>query len=117
MIKPRGGDDLRSAGRRWRLRGDRGPGVDAAGRQVDPVGGAVTATRVSAATLDAHGRVDTGAPLDGEVVIVPGVARYHHSGCMLIRLLARDDLETSRRQEAEAAGCVACAACKPLSAQ
>jgi hypothetical protein len=53
------------------------------------------------------------APLDGEVLIVPGDARYHRSGCELIRLLARENLEISSRQVAEAAGCVPCQACKP----
>jgi hypothetical protein len=82
--------------------------------RIAPVGGPLPAP------LDAQGRVDPDQPLDGEVVIVPGDARYHRSGCELIRLLASDDLETSSRQVAEAAGCVPCRACKPdepLSAQ
>jgi nicotinate-nucleotide--dimethylbenzimidazole phosphoribosyltransferase len=59
-------------------------------------------------------------PDDNLVVIVPGVARYHRSGCILIRFLGGDDLERSSRQEAEANGCVPCRACepeKPLSAE
>ena len=58
--------------------------------------------------------------LDDEVVIVPGVARYHRGGCILIRFLGGDDLETSTAREAEANGCVPCRACepeKPLSAE
>ena len=58
--------------------------------------------------------------LDDEVVIVPGVARYHRGGCILIRFLGSDDLETSTAREAEANGCVPCRACepeKPLSAE
>lgn len=125
--KPRGQDtDIERQPRYqpWWEDSDRDEGagtVQPASRDhIAPVGGPLPATRVSSAPLDAQGRVDPDPPLDGEVVIVPGEARYHHSGCMLIRLLARDDLETSRRQEAEAAGCVPCPACKPdkpLSAQ
>jgi hypothetical protein len=69
---------------------------------------------------DIQQRGDPGQPLDGEVVIVPGEARYHYSGCTLIRLLGSDDLKTSTRHKAEADGCVPCRACtpdKPLSAQ
>ena len=51
--------------------------------------------------------------LDDEVVIVPGVARYHRGGCILIRFLGGDDLETSTAREAEANGCVPCRACEP----
>jgi hypothetical protein len=70
--------------------------------------------------LEEHEWVDPHQPLDGEVVIVPQEARYHRSGCTLIRLLGSDELEPSTQQEAEAAGCVPCRACKPdkpLSAQ
>jgi hypothetical protein len=69
---------------------------------------------------DAQERADPGQPLDGEVVIISGEARYHYSGCMLIRLLGSDDLKTSTRHKAEADGYVPCRACKPdkpLSAQ
>ena len=58
-------------------------------------------------------------PPDGNaVVIVPGVARYHRTGCILIRFLGGDGLETSTAQAAEAKGCAPCRACapdKPLS--
>jgi hypothetical protein len=54
-----------------------------------------------------------GAPLDGEVTIVPGVARYHRRGCILIRFLSDGDLETMTRREAEANGSVPCKACQP----
>jgi hypothetical protein len=47
------------------------------------------------------------------VVIVPGIARYHRTGCILIRFLGSDDLETSTAQEAEAKGCAPCRACEP----
>jgi hypothetical protein len=70
--------------------------------------------------LEAQERVDPDQPLDGEAVIVPGEARYHRSGCELIRLFGSDDLETTTRQKAESDGYVPCRACKPdktLSAQ
>jgi hypothetical protein len=52
--------------------------------------------------------------LDGDaVVIVPGVARYHRTGCILIRFLGGDDLETLTAQAAEAKGCAPCRACEP----
>jgi len=74
---------------------------------IAPVGGPLPAP------LDAQERADPDQPLDGEVLIVPGDARYHRSGCELIRLLARENLEISGRQVAEAAGCMPCQACKP----
>jgi hypothetical protein len=46
-------------------------------------------------------------------VVVPGIARYHTSDCILIRFLGEDDLETMPRQQAEDSGCVPCKACKP----
>ncbi len=48
-----------------------------------------------------------------EVTVVPGVARYHRSGCILIRFLGADDLEIMTRQEAEEATFVPCRACQP----
>jgi hypothetical protein len=56
---------------------------------------------------------DGGAPLDDEVTIVPGVARYHRRVCILIRFLSDGDLETTTRREAAAAGLVPCKACQP----
>ena len=71
-----------------------------------------------------RGGAEKGGPApatDGNaVVIVPGVARYHRTGCILIRFLGGDDLETSTAQEAEAKGCAPCRACepdKPLSSE
>ena len=68
------------------------------------------------------GKSGAAAPAtDGNaVVIVPGVARYHRTGCILIRFLGGDDLETSTAQAAEAKGCAPCRACepdKPLSSE
>jgi hypothetical protein len=51
--------------------------------------------------------------LTADVTVVPGVARYHRSDCILIRFLGPDDLEILTRQAAEAAGCVPCRACVP----
>ncbi len=48
-----------------------------------------------------------------EVTVVPGVARYHRSGCILIRFLGAGDLEIMTRQEAEDAKFMACRACQP----
>jgi hypothetical protein len=58
---------------------------------------------------------DAGGPaaLDDEVTVVPGIPRYHRRGCILIRFLSDDDLETTTRREAEAAGSVPCKACQP----
>jgi hypothetical protein len=47
------------------------------------------------------------------VTVVPGIARYHRSGCTLIRFLGADDLEIMTREAAEAANCVPCRACRP----
>jgi hypothetical protein len=60
----------------------------------------------------AGGGGDAGAPA-AEVTIVPGIARYHRSECILIRFLGPEDLETMTRQAAEDAGCVPCKACRP----
>jgi hypothetical protein len=61
-----------------------------------------------------EGAGDAGhSPLDGEVTVVPGVARYHRRGCILIRFLSDGDLETMTRREAQAAGSVPCKACQP----
>jgi hypothetical protein len=48
-----------------------------------------------------------------EVTVVPGVARYHRRGCILIRFLGADDLEIMTRREAEEAKFMACRACQP----
>ena len=62
---------------------------------------------------DVHEWVDPDQLLDFEVVIILQEARYHRSGCTLIRLLGSYDLEIVTRQEAEAEGYVPCRACKP----
>ena len=47
------------------------------------------------------------------VSVVPGIARYHMTDCILIRFLSAEDLQTMTRQAAEASGCVPCRACRP----
>ncbi len=56
-----------------------------------------------------------GKPAPGriEVTVVPGVARYHRSECILIRFLGDGDLDIMTRQEAEEAKFAACRACQP----
>jgi len=53
------------------------------------------------------------APGQVEVTVVPGVARYHRNGCILIRFLSTGDLEVMPRQQAQDAGFTACRACQP----
>jgi methylphosphotriester-DNA--protein-cysteine methyltransferase len=47
------------------------------------------------------------------VIVVSGVPRYHRPGCILIRFLSENDVETTTREAAEAASCVPCRACQP----
>jgi len=48
-----------------------------------------------------------------QVTVVPGIARYHRSECILIRFLGADDLEIMTRSAAENAKFVPCRACQP----
>ncbi|HTP16830.1 MAG TPA: hypothetical protein VMK13_13460, partial [Streptosporangiaceae bacterium] len=50
---------------------------------------------------------------EAQVVVVPGIARYHRSNCILIRFLSLDDLDVMARETAEADGCVPCKSCRP----
>jgi hypothetical protein len=66
------------------------------------------------ARTDAAARApDSGPAAEQQVQVVPGITRYHRDGCILIRFLGPDDLETMTRARAEATGCVPCKACKP----
>jgi hypothetical protein len=47
------------------------------------------------------------------VTVVPGVPRYHHEDCILVRFLDDDDVERMSAAEAEKAGCTPCRACHP----
>ncbi len=78
------------------------PGPDAPGA---PESAAEEPASDGATAKPAPGRV--------EVTVVPGVARYHRSGCILIRFLGAGDLEIMTRQEAEDAKFAACRACQP----
>ena len=84
-------------------------------RSGDGIGGSADAGSADAGSGEntGQGAGDGGAPLDGQVTIVPGVARYHRRGCILIRFLSDGDLETMTRREAEATGSVPCKACQP----
>jgi hypothetical protein len=61
----------------------------------------------------AGGPAEKPAPRRIEVTVVPGVARYHRSECILIRFLGAGDLDIMTRQEAEEAKFAACRACQP----
>jgi hypothetical protein len=73
----------------------------------------------SAAEESAGGEPAAGSPAEKpapgriEVTVVPGVARYHRSECILIRFLGAGDLDIMTRQEAEDAKFAACRACQP----
>lgn len=69
--------------------------------------------RPSAATVGEPQRNGGAEAVAGEVAVVPGVARYHRRGCILIRFMGDTDLEILSREAAEEAGCVACRACQP----
>jgi hypothetical protein len=88
----------------------RGPAELADGAQPAAAGGGP-----ATGALDADEWADPDQLQDFEVVIVPAEARYHRSGCTLIRLFGSDDLEILTRQEAEAKGYVPCRACAPDS--
>jgi hypothetical protein len=51
--------------------------------------------------------------MDGDVTVVPGIARYHRSKCILIRFLGDGDLESMTRAAAEDADFAPCRACQP----
>jgi hypothetical protein len=86
----------------------RGPAELADGAQPAAAGGGP-----ATGALDADEWADPDQLQDFEVVIIPAEARYHRSGCTLIRLFGSDDLEILTRHEAEAKGYLPCPACKP----
>jgi len=85
----------------------RGGAGDGAGKP----GGAAEPGR--AGTGDGAEVGDGQSPMDGEVTVVPGIARYHRRGCILIRFLSDGDMEIMTRREAEAADLMPCKACQP----
>jgi hypothetical protein len=75
---------------------------------------ASTASAESATIVTGDGAAAAPAiGLDDQVSVVPGIARYHKSDCILIRFLSEDDLEVMSRRAAEAAGSAPCRACRP----
>jgi hypothetical protein len=89
------------------------PAEEAGGRSPSAGSGTGTAGPAPARDGDERGATEQGRADGNAVVIVPGIARYHRTGCILIRFLGSDDLETSTAQEAEAKGCAPCRACEP----
>jgi hypothetical protein len=53
------------------------------------------------------------ADLQREVTVVPGVPRYHHPHCLLIRFMGEGDLGKMTLGAARDAGCTPCRACLP----
>ena len=72
---------------------------------------------MAAGAESAAGSAPDGGPRrrgpDTEVIIVQGIGRYHRSGCILIRFMGSEDLESMTLRAAEEAGCVPCKACRP----
>jgi hypothetical protein len=81
--------------------------------------GANRETRAASAGAAVAADGDSALPADGtaaagaKVTVVPGIARYHKSDCILIRFLGAEDLETMSIGQAEETGCVPCRACRP----
>jgi hypothetical protein len=101
-----GGDTARA--------GDGSVGATAGTPETDRAGQADHTTEGDRAGEDSAVEDSAGAAsLDDEVTVVPGVARYHRRGCILIRFLSDGDLETMTRREAEATVSVPCKACQP----
>jgi len=48
---------------------------------------------------------------DQPVTVVPGVPRYHRSGCILIRFMGDSDLQKMPVEAAKKNGCIPCRAC------
>ena len=90
-----------------------GSGLADEGDNARPTGADATADRPAAAGPGDRPAKTPAISPTADVTIVPGVARYHRSQCILIRFLGPDDLEIMTRQAAEAGGCVPCRACVP----
>jgi hypothetical protein len=48
----------------------------------------------------------------GLVTVLPGVPRYHHEDCILIRFMPKDDVQNLTIPDAEKLGCTPCTACQ-----
>jgi hypothetical protein len=79
----------------------------------DTASSGANGTSTSGGPGDAAPGAASAAASDEQVLVVPGIARYHKSGCILIRFLGEEDLSTMSRAAAEESGCVACRACRP----
>jgi len=96
-----------------------GPGPASREPAVDVPQAEEPAVKEPVAEESAAGEPAAGSPAEKpapgriEVTVVPGVARYHRSECILIRFLSAGDLEIMTRQEAEEAKFAACRACQP----
>ena len=86
------------------------PGTTAASETAAPPG--TTAAGTGAADSAPGGGSRRRGP-DTGVIIVQGIGRYHRSGCILIRFMGPEDLESMTLRAAEEAGCVPCKACRP----
>ena len=99
-------------------RADSGPPASAVTQAgTTPAGATQVTSPPKADAATAEGGADRPAPAKPagpvQVTVVPGVARYHRSECILIRFLGEGDLEILPKQEAVASGLVACRACQP----
>jgi hypothetical protein len=84
-----------------------------AGSASSSAGSGSAVTTASAKTAAAAGAAGSAQNGSSQVMLVPGIARYHRRDCILIRFLSQEDLEIMPRRTAEARGCVPCKACKP----
>ena len=107
------GDSDKATGDSGKAADDSGKAADDSGQATDRSGQATGDGAADGASNDHERSRPSPAPDDSVVVIVPGVARYHRSGCILIRFLSDGDLETSTAKEAEAKNCIPCRACEP----
>jgi hypothetical protein len=99
-------------------RADSGPPASAVTQAgTTPAGATQVTSPPKADAATAEGGADRPAPAKPagpvQVTVVPGVARYHRSECILIRFLGEGDLEILPKRDAVARGLVACRACQP----
>ncbi len=90
-----------------------GPAQERAGAHPEPEPAEPTAAdSAPAGAGDTEDEHDPAGPAR-QVTVVPGVPRYHDKGCVLIRFMDDEDLQTMTLDEASAAGCTPCRACQP----
>jgi hypothetical protein len=66
-------------------------------------------TQTTAVSTGETAETVTGA---GLVTVLPGVPRYHHEDCILIRFMPKDDVQNLTIPDAEKLGCTPCTACQ-----